>query len=54
MDVSKFANPLRQQVVTGVSDSLKEALELAEDCALHYLSDEIEKVTNPLWIEDVT
>jgi hypothetical protein len=54
MDVSKFVNPLRQQVVTGVSDSLKKALELAEDCALYYLSDEIEKVTIPLWIEDVT
>ena len=41
-------------MVTGVADSLKEALELVEDCALYYLSDEIEKVTIPLWIKDVT
>ena len=41
----------RQQVVTGVADSLKEALEFSEDCALYYLSDKIEKVTVPLWIE---
>jgi hypothetical protein len=54
MDVGRSPYPIGKQVATGVTTSLQEALELVEDYALNYLSDELEKVTVPFWIEEAT
>jgi hypothetical protein len=43
---------MRQQIATGVAASLQKALELAQDCALNHLSDEIERLTVPFWLEE--
>ena len=54
MDIGRSPYALGQQVATGVTNCLKEALELVEDYALDYLSDELEKVTVPFWVEEET
>jgi hypothetical protein len=51
-NTDRSAHNRNRQIATGVAESLEEAVELAEDGALQYLSDEIERVTVPFWVEE--